>query len=99
MAGVIRLPLTALAETQGQTIVWLLDKSQMTVRAQPVMVASADGNSVVIGQGVKPGDEVVVAGTHVLTPGQKVKAFVEAQAAAGWVVPASASAPASLASN
>jgi RND family efflux transporter MFP subunit len=99
VAGVIRLPLTALAEAQGKTIVWLLDKNQMTVRSQPVVVASADGNSVVIGQGVKPGDEVVVAGTHVLTPGQKVKSFVENQAAAGRVIPASASAPASVASN
>jgi RND family efflux transporter MFP subunit len=97
MAGVIRLPLTAVAEAKGQTIVWLLDRGQMTVRSQPVVVASADGNTVVIGQGVKPGDEVVVAGTHVLMPGQKVKPFVETVAAAGGVIPASASAPASLA--
>jgi RND family efflux transporter MFP subunit len=100
MAGVLRLPLTAVAEAKGQTVVWLLDKGQMTVRTQPVVVASADGNSVVIGQGVKPGDEVVVAGTHVLTPGQKVKSFTETQtAAAGRVIPASASAPASIVSN
>lgn len=100
VAGVIRLPLTAVAEAKGQTIVWLLDRNAMSVRSQPVVVAGADGNMVVIGQGVKPGDEVVVAGAHVLTPGQKVKPFVEPQAsAAGRVIPASASAPASLASR
>jgi len=99
VAGVIRLPLTAVAEAKGQTIVWLLDRNAMAVRSQPVVVAGADGNSVVIAQGVKPGDEVVVAGTHVLTPGQKVKPFVEAQAGAGRVIPASASAPASPASR
>lgn len=101
VAGVIRLPLTAVAEAKGQTVVWLLDRGQMTVRSQPVVVAGADGNTVVIRQGVKPGDEVVVAGTHVLTPGLKVKPFVELAAAAPKVVPASASAamPAPVASN
>jgi multidrug efflux system membrane fusion protein len=99
VAGVIRLPLTAVAEAKGQTVVWLFDRSAMTVRRQPVTVAGADGNTVVIAQGVKPGDEVVTAGTHVLTPGQKVKPFVEQAAAAARVVPASASAPAPLASR
>lgn len=101
VAGVIRLPLTAVAETKGQTVVWLFDRAQMTVRSQPVVVAGADGNTVVIRQGVKPGDEVVVAGTHVLTPGLKVKPFVEVAAAAPRVIPASASAamPAPVASN
>lgn len=101
VAGVIRLPLTAVAEAKGQTVVWLLDRGQMTVRSQPVVVAGADGNTVVIRQGVKPGDEVVVAGTHVLTPGLKVKPFVELAAAAPKVVTASASAamPAPVASN
>jgi multidrug efflux system membrane fusion protein len=103
VAGVIRLPLTAVAEAKGQTVVWLLDRGQMTVRSQPVVVAGADGNTVVIRQGVKPGDEVVVAGTHVLTPGLKVKPFVELAAAAPKVIPASTSAsaamPAPVASN
>lgn len=78
VAGVIRLPLTAVAESQGKSVVWLLDKQAMTVRPQPVAVAGADGNTVVVASGIKPGDEVVVAGTHVLTPGLKVKSFVEA---------------------
>lgn len=99
VAGVIRLPLTAVTEAKGQTIVWLLDRQAMVVRSRPVVVAGADGNTVVIAQGVKPGDEVVVAGTHVLTAGQRVKPFVEAQAAAGRVISASASAPSSLASR
>jgi len=99
--GVIRLPLTAVAEAKGQTVVWLFDRQAMTVRTQPVTVAGADGNTVVIAQGIKPGDEVVIAGAHALTPGQKVKPFVEPAADAGKVIPASASAPAaaSLASR
>jgi membrane fusion protein, multidrug efflux system len=97
MAGVIRLPLTAVAEAKGQTVVWLLDRSKMTVRVQPVLVAGADGNSVVIANGVKAGDEVVVAGVHVLTPGLQVKPFVEPKAAGQSAAPASA--PAGIASR
>jgi RND family efflux transporter MFP subunit len=99
VAGVIRLPLTAVAEAKGQTVVWLLDRGQMAVRSQPVVVAGADGNTVVVRQGVKPGDEVVVAGTHMLTAGLKVKPFVEVASAAPKVIPASASMPAPVASN
>lgn len=73
--GAIRLPLSAVVESQGRSMVWLFDRTSMTVRQQPVTVAGADGNQVLIAQGLKPGDEVVTAGTHVLTPGQKVKPF------------------------
>jgi hypothetical protein len=40
-------------------------------------VAGADGNSVVVASGLAPGQEVVTAGVHVLTPGQKVRRYVE----------------------
>lgn len=79
--GVARLPLTALTQQQGKTAVWLVDPSTMTVRVQPVAVAGADGNAVLVAEGLKPGQVVVTAGVHVLTPGQKVK-FFEAPAGA-----------------
>jgi len=44
----------------------------MTVKSQPVQVATADGNDAVIGAGLLPGMTVVSAGVHVLSPGQKV---------------------------
>jgi len=93
----IRLPLPAVVEAQGKSAVWLLDGAAMTVRQQPVAVATADGNTVVIASGVKAGDEVVVAGTHVLVPGQKVRRFVEPGQAAVAALPASATKPASAA--
>jgi multidrug efflux pump subunit AcrA (membrane-fusion protein) len=40
-----------------------------------VVVAGANGNLIVIAEGLKPGEEVVAAGTHVLSPGQKVTRF------------------------
>ena len=37
-----------------------------------MQVAGADGNEAVIAGGLKGGEQVVVAGVHVLTEGQKV---------------------------
>jgi hypothetical protein len=49
--------------------VWLVDPAAMTVRAQPIAVAGADGNLVVVAGGLQPGQAVVTAGVHTLTPG------------------------------
>ena len=73
--GVTRLPLTALMQQQGRTAVWLLDRQTMTVQVQPVEVAGAEGNAVVVASGLNPGQTVVTAGVHTLTPGQKVKLY------------------------
>ena len=75
--GVTKLPLSALKEDQGRTVVWLVDRQSMTVRAQPVQVAGADGNDAVITSGLQSGQVVVTAGVHVLNPGQPVKFYVD----------------------
>ncbi len=72
----VRLPTSALWRQTGQagqgSAVWVYDTAQSVVRARPVQVAGVDGNLVLIAQGLQPGDEVVVAGTHVLNEGQRV---------------------------
>lgn len=75
----LRLPLAAVLEQQGKASVWLLDAASMTVKAQPIEVAGADGNHVLVKGGLTAGQEVIAAGVHVLTPGQKVKRYVEAK--------------------
>jgi multidrug efflux system membrane fusion protein len=75
MAGVVKLPLTAVFEQQGKSSVWLLDPATMTVRAQPIVVGGAEGNKIVVAAGLAPGQQVVTAGVHVLTPGQKVTRY------------------------
>ncbi len=99
-AQVIKLPTTALRQESGNTTVWVLDKASMALKAQPVTVATADGNEVVIASGLQPGMLVVSAGVHVLQPGQKVTIYQEkgvsaqvntAQAATKPVASASAS--------
>jgi RND family efflux transporter MFP subunit len=76
-AGVTKLPLSALREEKGRSTVWLVDRAGMTVKAQEVTLAGADGNEAVITAGLAPGQIVVTAGVHVLNPGQKVKFYVD----------------------
>ncbi|HEU4459032.1 MAG TPA: efflux RND transporter periplasmic adaptor subunit [Methylibium sp.] len=80
--GVIKLPLAAVFESGGRSAVWVLDAQTMKVAAQPVQLAGADGNEVVIAAGLKPGAEVVTAGVHVLSPGQTVRRYLPAQTTA-----------------
>jgi multidrug efflux system membrane fusion protein len=75
VAGVFKLPLAAVFEQQGKSSVWLLDTAAMTVRAQPIQVAGAEGNLVLVGGGLAAGQTVVSAGAHTLTPGQKVALY------------------------
>jgi multidrug efflux system membrane fusion protein len=80
--GVLALPLAAVFEHQGKSSVWLLDTATMTVRAQPVEVAGAEGNRVLIASGLSAGQTVVSAGVHTLTPGQKVALYAAGAASA-----------------
>jgi RND family efflux transporter MFP subunit len=75
--GQLRLPLQAVAGHDRRSVVWVLDKSSMKVREQPVTVLRPEGDSLVIGSGLKTGDVVVTAGAHVLTPGQTVALYTE----------------------
>jgi RND family efflux transporter MFP subunit len=87
---VVKLPTSALLRDGNRSAVWLFDAATMTVKLQPIEIATADGNSFVVGSGLSPGMQVVVAGVHVLQPGQKVTLYQVARAEAA-VVPASAS--------
>lgn len=77
LAGVSKLPLTAVLEQQGKPSVWVLDRDSMTVKSQLIQVAGADGNSVIVAGGLTEGQTVVIAGVHMLSEGQKVKQYVE----------------------
>jgi multidrug efflux system membrane fusion protein len=80
--AVIKLPTSALmsanAADKTSSAVWVFDVATSTVQSRPVQVGGADGNEIVILSGLKPGDEVVVAGVHVLSPGQHVTRFAAA---------------------
>jgi len=88
VSGVVKLPLSAVSQQGGKTAAWLLDGASMTVKPVPVQVGGADGNEVVIAGGLSAGQEVVVAGVHVLNAGQKVKRYVPPRSAAAPSAPA-----------
>ena len=80
-APVIKIPTSALKKDGQTAAVWLVDKASMTVRTQPVQLATADGNEIVIAGGLAPGMVLVTAGVHVLSEGQKVTLYQERVAA------------------
>ena len=73
----LKLPTSALRQQGQGSAVWVFDPATRTVKSQPVVVATADGNQAVIASGLKGGEQVVVAGVHVLTDGQAVTLFQE----------------------
>ena len=96
VAGITKLPLSALREEQGKTAVWVVDKATMTVASKDVQLAGADGNEAVITSGLAPGMLVVTAGVHVLNPGQQVKLYVDPAAPPAGVVATGAGTPVSV---
>ena len=97
----IKLPTSAFRQEGASSAVWVLDPATLTVKLQPVQIATADGNDVVVASGLAPGMQVVVAGVHVLSPGQKVTIYKEnmaintagvARAAINNIAPAASSA-------
>ncbi len=79
---VVKLPTSAFRQDGQNSSVWVLDTATMTVKPQPVVIATADGNEVVVASGLQPGMQVVVAGVHVLSPGQKVSIYKDRTAVA-----------------
>lgn len=77
----ISLPTTALRQDGQDTAVWVLDEASMTVRSQTVTLGPVQSQQVVIASGLQPGQKVVVAGVHVLSPGQKVSLYGQPAAA------------------
>ena len=75
----IKLPTSAFLRDGNSSAVWVLDPATMTVQLTKVEIVTADGNAVVVGSGLKPGMQVVIAGVHVLSPGQKVTLYQAAR--------------------
>ena len=90
--SVIKLPTSALQHDGTAVAVWIVERASMTVRLQPISIATADGNDVVVEKGLQAGMEVVVAGVHVLSPGQKVSIYQEKAAVSAPAATAAASA-------
>ena len=76
-AQIIEIPGSALTEANGLPAAWVVDPTNKTVSLQSVRVSRYEPNSVIIAQGLHPGDIVVTAGVQALRPGQKVRLLDE----------------------
>jgi len=70
---VIELPASALTRQGGEPAVWVVDPESSTVALRSIDVVRFEPASVVVADGVKPGDIVVTAGVQALHPGQKIR--------------------------
>ncbi len=71
----IIIPITAIFERQldNSTMVWLVNPDSNTVKKQSVMVGDLVGHDgILITEGLSLGDQIVIAGVHRLTEGDKV---------------------------
>ncbi len=71
-SDVISVPSTALVQTGTQPQVWVVSEDG-AVHLTPVTVARYDTGAVLISEGIKDGDLVVIAGVNSLAEGQIVK--------------------------
>jgi len=69
----VSIPLSALAQRNGQQIVWLVDRSAGIVHSRAVKVADFADDGVRVADGLRAGDVVVAAGTQFMTENMKVK--------------------------
>ena len=72
----ILLPLPAVMQHEGKTIVWKLDANNIA-SPQPVTVKTFREDGVLITAGLQNADRIVVAGGHTLITGQKVNPIAE----------------------
>ena len=69
----IRLPLTAIWQKDDQPRVWVVDPKTAKVHTQPVTLAGAHDDHVLIASGLSGGETVVTAGVTQLFEGQQVR--------------------------
>jgi RND family efflux transporter MFP subunit len=69
----IELPGTALTSVDNRPAVWVVDPKSMQVSLRPVELQRQASSTIVVSEGVEPGELVVTAGVHALRPGQKVR--------------------------
>ena len=72
------IPSSALMTSDGNPAIWVVDRATSTVALRNISILRHEPGSVVVGEGLAPGDTVVVAGVQALRPGQKVRLLNEA---------------------
>ncbi|RVA97352.1 efflux RND transporter periplasmic adaptor subunit, partial [Mesorhizobium sp. M7A.F.Ca.CA.004.05.1.1] len=66
VAPTIELPMSALFEKNGSAKVWIVDPQTSSVNAHDIKVASKNGGTFTVAEGLEAGMRVVTAGVHSL---------------------------------
>jgi RND family efflux transporter MFP subunit len=74
----VTIPASALMTTGGSPAIWVVDRETSTVALRNISILRHEPGSVVVGEGLAPGDTIVIAGVQALRPGQKVRLLNEA---------------------
>ncbi len=71
----LMLPATAIRTRDSQTAVWIVDEAAAKVTLRPVVLEGPPNayGYVVVKEGVKPGERVVIAGVNSLEDGQSIR--------------------------
>lgn len=70
----IKLPWSALYSQDGRPAVWIVDPATKAVSLKAIDVGAYGDSAIFVDSGLKPGEQVVVAGTKLLSNGQVVDA-------------------------
>lgn len=70
---VLSVPLSALYSRDDTPRVWVIDTKDQTAHTRAVQLGASSGNRIVVTQGLKPGEQVITAGTSLLREGQKIR--------------------------
>jgi RND family efflux transporter MFP subunit len=71
--GPLQVPIAAITDRGKGPGVWLFNQKSSTVSFRPVKVLRIGAEDVTISDGVKPGDQIVALGAHLLSDGQQVR--------------------------
>lgn len=89
----IEVPERAVVELQGKTFLWVVGQDGKASQ-RPVKVGEQNGSNLLILEGVKPGERVIVEGVQKAREGAAVNAMTATQMAATKSAPAAAEKPA-----
>ncbi len=73
----LKVPMGAITDRGKGPGVWVLNEKSSTVSFHPVKVLHMGEEDVTVSEGVKPGDQIVALGAHLLSDGQQVRVAEE----------------------
>ncbi len=67
------VPLSAVTQLEGKTVVWVFDPQNQQVQPRTVQTGMFREDGVIVTQGIQTGEQLVAAGVQTLVPGQIVR--------------------------